>query len=182
MPQNAQPQQKRQEPAPPSFAEVIQDTERSAVHLETRDTYFDNERFAAWRGGERVNWEDRDSWWRGFHDLVAQAVDRGVVIRRLRVVGEPVSEYIRWEHYVTRANVEAGEQVRWLPRRLTTNLSLPGNDYWLFDERLARIHHFAGDGALVEDEFSTESRLLKCLADSFETLWGHGIPHDEFHV
>ncbi|MEU8698517.1 DUF6879 family protein [Streptomyces sp. NPDC048680] len=138
----------------------MQDTERSAVHLEMRDTYFDNERFAAWRGGERVNWEDRDAWWRGYHGLVAQAVDRGVVIRRLRVASEPVSEYIRWERYVTRANVEAAEQVR----------------------RLPRIHHFAGDGALVEDESSTEPRLLKCLADSFETLWGHGIPHDEFHV
>ncbi|AQY20393.1 DUF6879 family protein [Streptomyces chattanoogensis] len=178
MPQNAQPQK----PSPPSFAEVIKGTERSAVHLEARDTYFDNERFAAWRQGARIDWDDRASWWRPFHDQIAEAVARGVAIRRLRIVSEPVSEYIRWEHYVTRANTEAGELVRWLPRRQTTELAVPGNDYWLFDDRLARIHHFAGDGGLVEDEFSTEPTVIKFLTDSFETLWEHGTPHEKYQV
>ncbi|MEU9122924.1 DUF6879 family protein [Streptomyces sp. NPDC048506] len=178
MPQNAQPR----EQAPPSFAEIIKDTERSAVHLEARDTYFDNVRFDAWRQGARVNWDDRASWWRPFHDHITEAVARGVLIRRLRVVSEPVSEYIRWEHHVTRGNVEAGEAVRWLPRRRATDLAVPGNDFWLFDSRLARIHHFGGDGALVEDEFSTEPTVIKFLAESFETLWEHGIPHEAYRI
>ncbi|UQA95267.1 DUF6879 family protein [Streptomyces halobius] len=172
MPQNTQP----------SFAEVIRDTDRSAVHLEMRDAYGDNERFAAWRHGARINWDDRATWWRGFHDQIAEAAARGVSIRRARIVSEPVSEYIRWEHYVTRANVSAGEQVRWLPRRLASDLALPGNDYWLFDDRLARIHHFAGDGSLVADEFSTEPAVLKLFAASFEAVWERGIPHEEYTV
>ncbi|MFE3770996.1 DUF6879 family protein [Streptomyces sp. NPDC059122] len=175
MPQNAQQ-------ANPTFAEIIKDTERSAVHLEARDTYFDNERFAAWRQGERVNWDDRTSWWRPFHDHIAAAVARGVVIRRLRIVSEPVSEYIRWEHYVTRANTEAGELVRWLPRRHATNLAVPANDYWLFDNQMARVHHFAGDGSLVDDEFSSTPATVKFLNEAFEALWEHGIPHEEYQV
>ncbi|AJC56436.1 DUF6879 family protein [Streptomyces sp. 769] len=147
-----------------------------------RDTYFDNERFTAWRTGERINWDDRASWWRPFHDQIAEAVSRGVAIRRLRVVSEPVSDYIRWEHYITYANIAAGEQVRWLPRRLSTDLALPGNDYWLFDDLLARVHHFAGDGSLVEDEFSTEAHLIKFLAASFESLWERGIPHEKYEL
>ncbi|MFI1867455.1 DUF6879 family protein [Streptomyces jumonjinensis] len=170
MPQSAQP----------SFAEMIEGTERSALHLEMRDTYFDNERFAAWRRGGRIDWEDRASWWRGFHDQIAAAVARGVAVRRARIVSEPVSEYIRWEHYVTRANVMAGEQVRWLPRRLASDLSLPGNDFWLFDDRVARIHHFAGDGSLVTDEFSSEPAILKLFTSSFEAVWERGIPHEEY--
>ncbi|MFD5000775.1 DUF6879 family protein [Streptomyces buecherae] len=172
----------RQSEKQPSFAEILGNTERTANHLETRDTYFDNARFQAWRQGERVNWDDRGSWWRPFHDHIAEAVRRGVVIRRVRVVSEPVSEYIRWEHYVTRANIEAGEQVRWLPRRLASDLLLPGNDYWLFDDRLARIHHFAGDGSLVEDEMSDRGDLLKVLSAAFVAVWDRAIPHEEYEV
>ncbi|WP_330330778.1 hypothetical protein OHS33_14290 [Streptomyces sp. NBC_00536] len=173
MPQNAQQ---------PSFAECIRDTRHSAVHLEMRDDYGDNDRFAAWRRGDRIDWDDRSSWWRGFHDQIAEAVARGVSIRRVRVVSEPVAEYIRWEHYMTRANLAAGEQVRWVPRRLASDLVLPCNDYWLFDEGLARVHHFAGNGSLVADEFTSESDLLKLFAASFETAWERGIPHEEYQA
>ncbi|MCB5908643.1 DUF6879 family protein [Streptomyces pinistramenti] len=172
MPQNAQP----------SFAEVIRDTGRSAVHLEMRDDYGDNERFAAWRRGERIDWDDRAAWWRPFHDRIAEAVARGVSIRRARIVSEPASEYIRWEHHITPANISAGEQVRWLPRRLTSDLALPGNDYWLFDGRLARIHHFAGDGSLVADEFTTDPTLLTSFASSFEAVWERAVPHETYAV
>ncbi|MFF4368459.1 DUF6879 family protein [Streptomyces sp. NPDC001594] len=166
----------------PSFAECLRDTARSAVHLEMRDDYGDNERFAAWRGGSRIAWDDRSSWWRPFHDQIAAAVARGVSIRRVRIISEPVSAYIRWEHYMTRANLAAGEEVRWVPRRLSSDLVLPCNDYWLFDDRLARIHHFAGDGSLVEDEFSTEPAVLKLFAASFETAWERGITHEDYVV
>ena len=67
-------------------------------------------------------------------------------MRRARIVSEPVSEYIRFEHDVTYTNVAAGEEVRWLPRRLASDIALPGNDFWLFDERLAVFNHFAGAG------------------------------------
>lgn len=166
----------------PSFAECVQDTDSSAVHLEMRDDYGDNERFAAWRRGDRIDWDNRSSWWRGFHDRIAEAVARGVSVRRARIVSEPVSEYIRWEHEMTRANLAAGEQVRWVPRRLASTLVLPCNDYWLFDDRLARVHHFAGDGSLVADEFTSEPDALKLFATSFEAAWDLGIPHDEYRL
>ncbi|MFD7666570.1 DUF6879 family protein [Streptomyces sp. NPDC059788] len=173
MPQNAQQ---------PSFAECLRDTDRSAVHLEMRDDYGDNERFAAWRHGARIEWGDRSSWWRPFHDRIAGAVERGVSVRRVRIISEPVSAYIRWEHYMTRANLAAGEQVRWVPRRLASDLLLPCNDFWLFDDRLARIHHFAGNGFLVGDQFSCEPAVLKLFAASFEAAWERGVPHEDYQV
>jgi hypothetical protein len=48
-------------------------------------------------------------------DMVRAAVARGVRIRRVRIVSEPVSEYIRWEHACTDVNVQAGEDICWLP-------------------------------------------------------------------
>ncbi|MGO4426920.1 DUF6879 family protein, partial [Streptomyces sp. MCAF7] len=46
----------------PSFAELLGRTERTAVHLELRDSYAPTERFQAWRRGDRINWDNRASW------------------------------------------------------------------------------------------------------------------------
>lgn len=166
----------------PTFAELLAGCRRSAVHLELRDSYAPTPRFEAWRRGERIDWDDRSSWWHPYDQLIADAVARGVVIRRARVVSEPVSEYIRWEHYVTRANLTAGEQVRWLGRRHTTDLALPGNDFWVFDDRLARVHHFDGDGAVVEDEITDDPALVEHLSAAFRSVWDRATPHEQYRI
>ncbi|MEV4438302.1 DUF6879 family protein [Streptomyces sp. NPDC049577] len=166
----------------PSFAELLGQCQRSAVHLELRDSYAATDRFKAWKRGERINWEDRESWWHPYDQLIADTVSRGVVIRRARVISEPVSDYIRWEHYVTHANVTAGEVVRWLPRRLATAIALPGNDFWLFDDALLRVHHFSGDGAVVEDEITADAEAVKLCSTAFEAVWARAIPHHQYQV
>ncbi|MCP3819087.1 hypothetical protein NLX86_13480 [Streptomyces sp. A3M-1-3] len=166
----------------PTFSELLGRSERSAVHLEMRDSYASTDRFDAWKRGERIDWADRESWWHAYDQLIADSVARGVVIRRARIVSEPVSEYIRWEHYVTQANVTAGEQVRWLPRRLATGISLPGNDFWAFDDSLLRVHHFSGDGAVVEDEITDDSATVKLCVTAFESVWERAIPHQDYQI
>ncbi|MFF3982121.1 DUF6879 family protein [Streptomyces sp. NPDC001828] len=166
----------------PSFAELLGRCERSAVHLELRDSYAPTDRFEAWRRGERIDWEDHASWWHPYDQLIADSVARGVVIRRARIVSEPVTDYIRWEHYVTRGNITAGEQVRWLPRRRSTDIPLPGNDFWLFDDRLLRVHLFSGDGQGVEDEITQDPGTIRLCSNAFETVWERAVPHHLFHV
>ncbi|MFE5739734.1 DUF6879 family protein [Streptomyces celluloflavus] len=166
----------------PSFAELLGRCERSAVHLELRDSYAPTDRFEAWKRGERIDWEDRASWWHSYDQLITDTVARGVAIRRARVVSEPVSDYIRWEHYVTRANVTAGEEVRWLPRRQATSVALPGNDFWLFDGTLLRVHHFSGDGVVVEDEITADPEAVKLCSAAFEAVWERATPHHQYEV
>ncbi|MFI2080003.1 DUF6879 family protein [Streptomyces rubiginosohelvolus] len=166
----------------PSFGDLLGKCQRSAVHLEMRDFYAPTERFEAWQRGERIDWTDRDSWWHPYDQLISDTVARGVTIRRARIVSEPVSEYIRWEHYVTHANVTAGEQVRWLPRKLATGIALPGNDFWLFDGTLLRIHHFSGEGTVVEDEITNEPAVADLCRSAFESVWQLGTPHEQFTI
>lgn len=166
----------------PSFAELLGRCERSAVHLEMRDSYASTGRFEAWKRGERIDWDDRASWWHPYDQLIADTVARGVSIRRARIVSEPVTEYIRWEHYVTHANVTAGEEVRWLPRRRATDIALPGNDFWLFDRELLRVHHFSGDGAVVEDEITDDPATVKLCASAFEAVWDRAVPHHLYAI
>lgn len=167
---------------PTSFDEQLAGTQHSAVHLELRDTYYSNPRFEAWLKGDRIDWADRASWWRPFHDQIADAVARGVVVRRARVVSEPVTDYIRWEHYVTRANIEAGEQVRWLPRQQTADLLMPGCDFWIFDSRVIRVHNFAGNGDFMGEDFLDDPALVELNAAAFERIWERATPHDQYEI
>ncbi|MEU6226185.1 DUF6879 family protein [Streptomyces sp. NPDC047042] len=169
----------------PTLEERLRSCTRSAVHLEMRDGYMRSDpRFIAWQNGVRDDLADRDPARRPWLRLVADVVAQGVEIRRARIVSEPVSDYIRFEHHLTGPNVRAGEQVRWLPRRRASRLALPGNDFWLFDGSSVVFHHFAGDGELAPDdeEFSDDPEAVKLCADAFEAVWGRAVPHADYRL
>ncbi|GAA0371039.1 DUF6879 family protein [Streptomyces blastmyceticus] len=168
----------------PPITELLTACRRSAVHLEMRDVYGvdgEVEPFAQWKAGTwtaEADRADRSHWF----EIVAEAVDRGVEMRRARIVSEPVTEYIRFEHSGTPLNIAAGEQVRWLPRRKASDIALPGNDLWLFDDQLIRFGHFTGDGALAGHELCDDPAVVKLCATAFDSVWERATPHEEFKV
>jgi hypothetical protein len=146
------------------FSDVLRSCTRSAVHLEMRDVYTPSHPwFQAWLAGDTEEFERRLT--RPWLDLIHEVTGRGVRVRRARIVSEPVSDYIRFEHATTASNVDAGEEVRWLPRRAASDLTLPGNDFWVFDDRLVQFNHFTGDGSAA-----------------FEAVWERAIPHGEYQL
>ncbi|MFF2852910.1 DUF6879 family protein [Streptomyces sp. NPDC058001] len=170
---------------PTTFTDLLSKCARSAVHLEMRDTYavdYESGPFADWRNGYRHDPADRTSWWRPWLDLVQETTGRGVTVRRARIVSEPVSEYTRFLHDGTFTNAAAGESVRWLPRRRASDLALPGNDFWLFDEQLVYWNHFTGEGASAGGEVMEDPAAAKLCAEAFEAVWARGIPHDEYTI
>ncbi|MFE9399559.1 DUF6879 family protein [Streptomyces flavidovirens] len=167
------------------FSTLIRSVRGSAVHLEMRDGYgIENEieGFAAWKQGHRLDPADRESWWRPWLDLVQEVTAKGVVIRRARVVSEPVSDYIAFEHSGTFTNVAAGEEIRWLPRRNASDLALPGNDYWLFDGRLVQFNIFDGHGRWVHTDQTEDPEVAALCASAFEAVWERAIPHEKYTV
>lgn len=169
--------------APPTLEERLHGCQRSAVHLEMRDGYMRSDpRFIAWQNGVRNAAEDSDPALRPWLTLIAELVGRGVEVRRARIVSEPVSDYVAFEHHVTAANVAAGERVRWLPRRQASDIALPGNDFWLLDGHVAVFHHFDGDGELApEDEtFMDDATTVKLCCSAFEAVWERAVPHEQY--
>ncbi len=154
-------------------------TTDSAVHLEMRDAYTpDDPVYLRWLAGEQIDWLAEYQDW---YDLVRTTVDRGVHMRRARIVSEPLASFIRQEFECTGPmNVAAGEQVRWLPRRQATDLALPGNDFWLFDERLVRVHHFSGDGQIIDEEVTDDPAVVKLCGLAFEAVWERATPHEQY--
>lgn len=163
------------------FSDLIAGCVSSAIHLEMRDAYAPTDpSFIAFTGGPPFDRTERERDW---HALIRPAVERGVRVQRARIVSEPVTPYIRFEHSVTESmNLAAGEEVRWLPRTQASDLALPGNDFWVFDARVVRFHHFAGDGTWLYDELTDDPDAIALCRSSFEAVWDRAIDHLDYQV
>lgn len=152
---------------------------RDAFHLELKDHYeadYEHDPIARWLRGE----PDDHAWAKPWLDRVRLATAAGKTVRRVRVVTEPLSDYIRWEHAVTRLNQEAGEDIRWLPRHLVPrDIQFPvaGNDFWLFDDQVVTVGHFDHNGRVLGSELVTDPAVVAACASVRDALWPLAIPH-----
>ena len=152
---------------------------REAVHLEMRDVYatdIERSRFQTWLKGEPLDPESEAEWWRPWREFMVRNQEQGKTLRRLRIVSEPVTDYIRFEWLDAAELVRAGEAVRWLPRREASALLLPGNDYWMFDRETVAFTHFSGDGHVLGHEMTTDPDIVRTCRQAFETVWDLATP------
>ncbi|MEU9198393.1 DUF6879 family protein [Streptomyces hundungensis] len=169
------------------FGELLAAAKHSAVHLEMRDSYGvgdEAEDFENWKRTGQRDVDPASEHWAPWVELIRSTVARGVMVRRARVVSEPVTDYIRYEHAGTAVNLFAGEQVRWLPRRLASDIALPGNDSWVFDNETVLFNHFSGDGNWSEPrwEVRSEVAVARLASEAFEAVWERGTPHGKYTV
>lgn len=164
--------------------ELFATFERDAFHLELRDAYGvgrENGPFTAWQRGE----PDDVAWLEPWLARTRSATDTGRTVRRVRVVTEPASAYIRWEHSLTAHTIEAGEDIRWLPRhRLPAGVEMPlgGSDWWLFDDRLLAVGVFDDDGRVLGSELVTLPAVVAQCATVRDRLWSLATPHAEYKL
>ncbi|PJE94491.1 hypothetical protein CUT44_30215 [Streptomyces carminius] len=163
----------------PTFDELFAECSQSAVHLEMRDMYTpDDPTYLDWKAGVTYDPVER---FRDWHDLIVTTVARGVEVRRARVVSEPVTDFVRHEYETTSVlNIPSGERVRWLSRRLASDLALPGNDFWVFDNRLVRFGHFSGDGTYLGQELVDDPAVVKLCCSAFEAVWERAVDHTDY--
>ncbi|MEQ4304605.1 DUF6879 family protein [Plantactinospora sp. B6F1] len=161
------------------FERLLVSFERDAIHLETRDAYgtaVELPYMAKWAAGE----PDDLTWLEGWCKSLREHVKAGRSVRRARIVSEPLSDYQRWSYSIAAPMVDAGECIRWVPRRLVSSLALPGNDYYLFDDRLAVFLIYAGNGLAVDRVASTDPHDLRLCRSAFEDVWKLAIPHRDY--
>ena len=165
---------------------IFSGLKRDAFHLELRDTcgvHGESSRFRQWLDGEAETFEEAADWFRDWTDEVQATIRAGKTIRRLRVITEPISDYIRFERRDTIHNVAAGEDIRWLPRQhLPSGVAFPrgGLDHWLLDDQIVVFNHFDADGRSAGRERVTDPGLVVQCVHARDLLWPLGIPHDEY--
>jgi hypothetical protein len=167
------------------WAELLTSCRQSASHVEMRDSYAAEDekdrlqRFlATGRRDFAAEYPERREWL----EMMRRVTGSGVRVRRARIVSEPVSDYIRWEWHGAGPTIDAGEELRWLPRRLASGIALPGNDFWLLDERRAMFNHFSGDGVPLGQEITDDPAVVELCRSAFESVWKAAVPHDEYKI
>lgn len=161
------------------FAALFPQVRREALHLEMRDAYgteAEIPHLAKWAAGEI----DDLGWLQPWCTYVRKATTAGKTLRRARIVSEPLSDYQRWAHSLTAPMVDAGEDIRWVPRGRVSGLMFPGNDFWLFDGELLVFLVFTGNGTVVDRPATTDPGLIARCRVSFEAAWALAIPHHDY--
>jgi hypothetical protein len=161
------------------FERLLSAFEREAVHLETRDAYgtaVELPHMAKWADGVEDDLAWLGDWCRTLrdHDLA------GRLVRRARIVSEPLSDYQRWSHSIAHAMVDAGEDIRWTPRSRVSSIGIPGNDFYLFDDRLVVFLLYAGNGLAVDRVTSTAQADIELCRSAFEAVWKLSIIHRDY--
>jgi len=163
-----------------AFEKLLTSFGREAIHLETRDAYgtaVELPYLAKWEAGEPDDLE----WLQGWCATLREGVKVGKSVHRARIVSEPLSDYQRWSHSIAQPMVDAGEDIRWAPRRLLSSIAIPGNDFYLFDDRLAVFLMYTGNGLAAGMLASTEAADIRLCRSSFEAVWKLSVPHGEYH-
>ncbi len=170
---------------PEQWDAMLTACERSAAHLEMRDWYAaddEKQRFERFLVTGRRDHAAEAAERRQWLDLIRKISAAGVRVRRARIISEPVSDYIRFEWHGAGPSIDAGEEIRWLPRRLASPIALPGNDFWLLDERTVMFNYFSGDGKPLGQEITDDVATVELCNAAFEAVWQLAIPHVEYEI
>ncbi len=161
------------------WPELFRHVRQSACHLEIRDAYAvpaESEPFRRFLAGEPQQEYGKRAW----TDLVEETTARGVTVSRVRVVTVPHSDYHRWLLSITGSNVDAGEDIRYLPRHLVDSSEIPTDDFWIFDSQKVAFNLVDQSGKPAGAAVTTDPRITEsCLAVQAR-LWRESIPYREY--
>lgn len=147
------------------FDDLLRSIERSAFRLETRDSYalsYEREDFDRFLDGTPTPPPDL-GWWRPWLEQIKRLTSEGKRIGRVRILAEPPTRYQQWELWAAPWHVEAGEQIRYMPRSHAKRLDLPlGHDWWLLDDKRVIRMWFTKAGE-IDRKLLTDDREIIAL-------------------
>ena len=161
------------------FEEMFHTFERSAFHLEVEDSYHTPDESAPFR--KFLNGEPDDfAWHQPWLDLVRVATSSGKRLERVRIVSVPHVDYTRWGLTVAPHNIEAGEEIRWLPRHLVDASELTADDFWLIDDRRVVFTVFAPGGAFSGGAETVDPVIVERCVRVRNLVWAIAVPHADY--
>ncbi|GAA3576437.1 DUF6879 family protein [Kribbella ginsengisoli] len=163
----------------PEFVQFARSYQHTAYRLEVRDTYADPgeaehvRRFLAREPAD-------DSWMEDWMGLILRRTLEGQRIERVRVVSEPWSDYTRFGLNLSRLNVAAGEDIRYLSRDRATELGLPEYDYWLLDSHKMCILRFDDRDVLLGADVISDPAIIVEHAHYRDVARHHALPRTAY--
>lgn len=161
-----------------TWARTFREFRTSAWRWETQGVYrepYEQEPLRRFLAGQQPDMSFMDDWLSGVRDASAHGRSFG----RVRVLTEPLTDYLRFELSFTPLNVDAGEDVRVLPDSRRAELDLPQEDFWLFDDEWAALMYF-GDQGFSHAEVVRDAPTLDLFREIRHLAWKDAIPFRDY--
>lgn len=150
---------------------------RYAFRLEVLDSYSvpdHDPEFRAYLSGKPLP-PDRDAGW---FDLVRSARAGGRFFRRIHIIPEILTDYLRYEiEWGYCYTAEAGEEICLLTwREDVLSMKEVLSDFWLFDDNQLVFMRYDDNGKLVARELLEEEEVVRQYVDIMKRLWKVATP------
>lgn len=159
------------------FVALFDDFERSAWRWECQGEYHEPNEIEPWQ-----QWRDGkqdDSWLAGWAEKIRRIRKDGKTFQRVRMLTDPLTDYLRWMLAFTHVNVEAGEDIRWLSQGQAALLGMPNYDFYLFDDARVAILHFNDNGVAGADLID-DAGIVRQHQQWRDLVWPHAVAHNEY--
>jgi hypothetical protein len=164
----------------PEFAELFRTFRHSAWRLETQGVYhepYEQAELARFLVGQPLDVSYLADWL----DDVRTATHSGRRFERVRVLTEPLTDYLRFELTVAPHNAEAGEDIRVLSPAEAQRLRLPDHDFWLFDDERVAVMEF-GPAGLIGADIHTDPGTVTQHRQWRDLAWRHATPFETYRT
>lgn len=165
----------------------------SGVTMLSRDEFqqlFDREWSTAWRWEcqgaynepqeqeplERFLAGETDQSWFKWPKRVRAWADQGRSIGRVRMLTDPLTDYLRFELSITPPALDAGEDIRFLTEARARELGAPDQDYWMFDEAEVAMLIF-GDHGVSGALLITEPTIVRRYVNWRDLAVREAVPY-----
>lgn len=153
---------------------------RSVWRWECQGHYeVDEAELARWRAGLPSELDTETIAW---HDYIRGLRRRAIPFQRVRMITEPATEYLIWLMTTTDANIDAGEDIRWVHESVARDLGLPEYDYYLVDDERVAIMRFDAEYTLVDVKVTTQPDVVAQHRRWRDLVWHHAVQHRELHL
>ncbi|MBO0855529.1 MAG: hypothetical protein J2P18_17400 [Nocardia sp.] len=163
------------------FDRMLDGAARRAFHLETSDDYLaedETDSLRAFLADETI--DPGGPWFDPWAAQVRRMTGRGVSVQRARIVSEPHTGYTRYLLALARHNVEAGEDVRYLPRQDAEPADAGSEDFWLLDDRAVSFSVFDDRGIWIGGVITEEPVIVGNAAAIRDRIWAAAIPYQRY--
>ncbi|MDQ0377971.1 DUF6879 family protein [Amycolatopsis thermophila] len=131
-----------------------------------------------WRNGQPDDPARKAPWLAYIRDITS----RGVRFERVRMLTEPLTEYLRWLLEQTQSNIDAGEDIRWITESQAHELRAPDYDFYLFDDERVAIMRFGTDKLLADLEVSTDPAVVDEHRRYRDLVWPAAVRHADYYA
>ena len=164
------------------FRQLFRQAHQRAFHIETKDGYAVEEEAIALARFIETGELEYDPAWKSWDDHVREVTSSGVRVQRTRVVTEPHTDYTRFLYATTKSNLDAGEDIRWLPRDTVDKNELTSDDWWAFDNDIVAFTAFRQDGNLGGFAVTTDPIIVRYCLSVRDKIWSMATPHQEYRT